>query len=173
VVAILSLGRFSFAQDDPNLEIGLKPYGSYQAGKIDVVNLDNGNVSLYQILRHIPQRGGKLDIDYFFRYNGKSYTVDSNCDPVAGCNPTWVLSNDVGGADSNAAGVEVTQNFVAARSGQAVLHGCDQASNTCSYDHISTLALADGGSHTMGNFPHAGFDNSPGGGRRVQWRSQP
>jgi RHS repeat-associated protein len=165
VVAILSLRCLSFAQDSPNLEIGLKPYGSYQAGKIDVVNLENGNVSLYQILRHIPQRGGKLDLDYYFRYNNKSYTVDSNCDPLAGCNPTWVLSetNDLGAADTVAAGVEVTQNFVASRSGQAVLNGCDQASNTCWYDHISTVALVDGGSHTMGNFPHAGYDNAPAG----------
>src|SRR5208282_908731 len=62
------------AQDNPDFEIGLKPYGSYHGGNIDQVNLGNGSLSVDIPLISYPQRGGKLTLDFALHYfNGSSY----------------------------------------------------------------------------------------------------
>lgn len=58
-----------------NLEQGLKPFGQYQGGNIDSVSLINGNVSLHIPLVSYPQRG-QLTLDFFIRYNNKSWSVE-------------------------------------------------------------------------------------------------
>ena len=64
------------AQDSPNLENGLKAYGSYDETAVDTVNLSNGNLIL-----HVPlpfsyaQRGGKLGAAYYLVQNSKSWQV--------------------------------------------------------------------------------------------------
>ncbi len=64
------------AQDDPNFEIGLKPFGSYQMGNIDNINLGNGSLGVDIPLISYPQRGGKLTLDFALHYfNGSSYQV--------------------------------------------------------------------------------------------------
>jgi RHS repeat-associated protein len=64
----------AFAQNEPNLEIGYKPYGSYSGGGIDPVNLMNGDLTL-QIPLPIsyPQRGGRLDHQVFLMLHGKGW----------------------------------------------------------------------------------------------------
>src|SRR5258708_29337388 len=52
------------AQSPPNLENGFKPYGSYDGGRIDTVNLMNGNLILHiRAPFHYGQRG-TLDPHY-------------------------------------------------------------------------------------------------------------
>src|SRR5437016_3339925 len=52
----------AFAQSEPNLEIGFKPYGSYHGNEVDTLGLMNGNLSLHiPYPYHYPQRGGRLD----------------------------------------------------------------------------------------------------------------
>ena len=61
IVLGLSFGT-AVAQNDPTLDIGLKPYGSYHGGDLDSVNLTNGNLTL-----HIPlSRGAK---GLFWKHN--------------------------------------------------------------------------------------------------------
>jgi RHS repeat-associated protein len=81
-----------FAQDDPNFEIGLKPFGSYQMGNIDTINLSNGSLGVDIPLLSYPQRGGKLTLDFTLHYfNGSSYQIqacysepfDTGCDHEA------------------------------------------------------------------------------------------
>lgn len=77
---------FAFAQADVNVEQGTKPYGSYMGGDIDSVSLTNGNLNLHIPLVSYPQRGGRLKLEFFLRYNNK------------GCHPSgaaWVC-DDVG-----------------------------------------------------------------------------
>src|SRR2546430_17720473 len=66
---------FCVAQTSPDLEQGVKPYGAYQGGNIDSVGLANGNVMAHIPMASYPQRGGKLRLNFFARYNNKSWTV--------------------------------------------------------------------------------------------------
>jgi hypothetical protein len=88
---LLALPIFAFAaksahaQADPNFEIGLKPYGSYQMGNIDTVSLGNGSLAVDIPLLSYPQRGGKLKLDIDLEYlNGSTY-YETPCFPVVGC----------------------------------------------------------------------------------------
>ncbi len=63
----LSFTRLA-AQTDSPFEMGLKPYGSYHGGDIDVVNLNNGKVDLHAPLFSYPQRG-KLHMGFTLRYS--------------------------------------------------------------------------------------------------------
>jgi len=57
VAVILSTGISLLGQDSPNMEQGIKPYGSYHGGDLDSVNLLNGNLTLHIPLISYPQRG--------------------------------------------------------------------------------------------------------------------
>ncbi|HET6933105.1 MAG TPA: RHS repeat-associated core domain-containing protein [Candidatus Acidoferrum sp.] len=63
------------AQVPPDVEQGLKPFGSYQHGNIDSVSLTNGNVMLHIPLVSYPQRGSKLSLGFFIRYNNKGWHI--------------------------------------------------------------------------------------------------
>ena len=74
LMAVALLAQSVRAQDDPNFEIGLKPYGSYHMGNIDTISLANGSLGVDIPLISYPQRGGKLTLDFSLHYsNGSSY----------------------------------------------------------------------------------------------------
>src|SRR6516225_7316707 len=77
IIASVLVAAFAAAQQGHNAQQGYTLFGSFQGGDIDSVNLSNGNLVLQGPLWRVPQRGGKLDLDYFFLYNNKSYFV--NC----------------------------------------------------------------------------------------------
>src|SRR5260221_6018775 len=85
---LLAMTLAAVAQEEPNLARGLTPYGSYNEGNIDNVNLSNGNVNIRMDLWRVPQRG-KLNLDYFWMYNNKSFFVEEACDINAGCTDFW------------------------------------------------------------------------------------
>jgi hypothetical protein len=62
----------AFAQTTPDLEMGLKPFGSYEGGNIDTVNLSNGNLLLWIPLLSYPQRG-QAELTFYIRYNNKGF----------------------------------------------------------------------------------------------------
>src|SRR5258708_3542981 len=74
----LMLGPGLCAQQQPNVDKGVKMYGSYDGSEIDTVNLQNGNLML-----HIapplsyPQRG-KLDSHMLLSITSKNWTVGSD-----------------------------------------------------------------------------------------------
>ena len=70
VSAISTLAR---AQMPPSLDQGLKPYGSFQHGNIDSVNLANGNLVFHAPLVSYPQRGGKLSLTFELLYSAKGW----------------------------------------------------------------------------------------------------
>ena len=60
LVSIFVLAVFcsiAFAQTNPNLEVGFKPYGAYDDTAFDSVNVANGNLTLHIPLFEYPQRG--------------------------------------------------------------------------------------------------------------------
>ena len=91
VVALFIAANISaFSQnDDPAMEIGFKPYGSYHGGDLDSINLSNGFLNLHIPVVNYPQRG---DISYTVELlynNTKGWSVFSNCSNQNTCNPVW------------------------------------------------------------------------------------
>jgi hypothetical protein len=62
------------AQNDPISEQGIKPYGAYHGGNIDVVSLVNGKLDLHAPLFSYPQRG-KLHLGFTLRYTNPSISL--------------------------------------------------------------------------------------------------
>jgi RHS repeat-associated protein len=77
------------AQDLPEFEIGLKPYGTYHGGDIDSVSLTNGNLTLHIPLFNHPQRGGKLIHESMILHNGKTWRLHYNCNQYGICTGAW------------------------------------------------------------------------------------
>src|ERR1051326_522571 len=72
LVVILICCR-AFAQEPFDLQKGLTPYGSYNGGNLDSVNMLNGNVTLHIPLISFPQRGRTLDLNYSIYDNDKKF----------------------------------------------------------------------------------------------------
>lgn len=89
IVLLMNFG-FAVAQNDPSLDTGLKPYGSYHGGDLDSVNLTNGNLTLHIPLAAYPQRGS-LGYTPRMTYNSKGgWYVVPNCNSKTGvCSPYW------------------------------------------------------------------------------------
>jgi len=69
------------AQQDPNFELGLKPFGSYSAGNIDAITLGSGSLNVDIPLISYPQRGGKLKLGFSVRYFNGSVSGSVQCYP--------------------------------------------------------------------------------------------
>jgi len=76
----------SQAQVSPNLEQGIKPYGSYHGGDIDSVSLLNGNLFVKIPLYSLPQRGTELVMGSSLTYNDKGFNLNTvgTCPPTKG-----------------------------------------------------------------------------------------
>ena len=99
--ALLAFSLPSRAQDNPNLEQGVKPYGDFHGGNIDAVNLGSGGLSFAIEIWKIPQRGG-LQLPITLRYNSKMWNNTTLCGSVR-CSPTWMYGVD-GLTEGNGAG---------------------------------------------------------------------
>jgi hypothetical protein len=64
----------AWSQATPDVEQGLKPFGSYHGGAIDQVSLTNGNLTLQAGLFSYSQRGGDLAYPIVLRYNNKNFS---------------------------------------------------------------------------------------------------
>jgi RHS repeat-associated protein len=84
LIAVIIVGSISlWGQVDPNVEQGMKPYGSFEGSDIDSVSLTNGNLTIHQPLWSAPQRGNiGLTIDLI--YNNKSFTAARTPTPCGG-----------------------------------------------------------------------------------------
>src|SRR5579864_3044335 len=77
----LTAGVRNVQAQDPIFEQGLKPFGSFQGGDIDNVNLLNGYVNLHIPLVSYPQRGGKLHLDLYLNFAAQMFlTVRDTCE---------------------------------------------------------------------------------------------
>jgi RHS repeat-associated protein len=89
IVVICACAR-ALAQATPDVEQGLKPFGSYHGGSLDNVNLTNGNLFFHADLFSYSQRGGELAYPIALQYNGKNFSMyQTPCPPGtkvgAGC----------------------------------------------------------------------------------------
>jgi RHS repeat-associated protein len=94
VIAILFFAGnlLSYAQDDPILGMGFMPYGTYQGGNPDSVNLSNGFLNLHISLASVPQRG---EIRYAPQviYMPGSWSTQANCSNQNTCSPFWIYKS--------------------------------------------------------------------------------
>jgi hypothetical protein len=82
LVPLLLLVPVVAAQVSPDLEQGMKPYGSYHGGAIDQVSLTNQNLTLQAPLFAYSQRGGELAYPIVLRYNNKNFSLyQTPCSP--------------------------------------------------------------------------------------------
>src|ERR1700743_2478848 len=90
-VALLVAGTLSaFCQDDPDIEFGFKPFGSYHGGDLDTGNLENKVLNLHIPLMEYPQRGA-ISYAPFIQYMNHGWSVTSNCSKQTGvCQPRWI-----------------------------------------------------------------------------------
>jgi hypothetical protein len=61
------------AQTAPKLDDGMRPYGSYHGGEVDSISLPGGNLNIHIPIISFPQRGGKLNVEYFLRLTSKNW----------------------------------------------------------------------------------------------------
>jgi hypothetical protein len=75
----LTLTAIAYPQSStPDIQNGLVPYGAFQHGDVDHVNLANGNVLLSIPLVSYPQRGGKLKLSFSAIENNKGWRINLN-----------------------------------------------------------------------------------------------
>ena len=114
--------RRADAQDVSGLEQGIKPYGSYDGGNLDSVNLANGSLSLHIPLISYPQRGGKLNVGFSIAYSNPTIGFLNgqrpNC-PVPNepslCYPsngTYIFESNTDAYFLGEYGVSVVPNFI-------------------------------------------------------------
>ena len=116
------------AQTDPIDEQGLKPFGSYHGGDIDVVNLMHGKLDLHAPVVSYPQRGGKLKMGFTLRYDNPIPFITEICTPTCIYQTTFFSK-----------GVQVLPDFKMSLAGIVV-----------NQKNVDSLVLADGSSHELG-----------------------
>lgn len=149
LICCLCLSLTSNAQTNPNLEIGLKPYGSFEGGNIDSINLTNGNLSIKIPLFSYPQRGS-FPANLHLSYNNKNWYVFQWCQNAI-CHDQWrwrwqttqgVFLNADGGVGVTYAPLIPGQNSV----------------------YVFTATTSDGASHMMVPNNAGGYETADGTG---------
>jgi hypothetical protein len=79
----IGLCSHGWAQLDYLPQVGIKEFATYQYSDIDSVDLSTGNVNLHIPLVGFPQKGGKLRLNFFIRYNEPQwYAVVGDVTPL-------------------------------------------------------------------------------------------
>jgi hypothetical protein len=92
-LTFLFLALSAYAQMNPNTDVGLNPFGSYDGSGIDSVNLATGDLTIHIPLFSYPQRG-TLKSASVMALNAKIFKVFQNCNSQTGvCNDSWKLSS--------------------------------------------------------------------------------
>src|SRR5262249_39366983 len=82
-IVLCTLSLAIHAQTNPDLEQGIKPYGSYHGGSLDQVSLSNGNLFFQAPLFSYAQRGA-LSYPLVLQYNNKNFS-SYQVSPPPGC----------------------------------------------------------------------------------------
>jgi RHS repeat-associated protein len=139
----LIVGSAAKAQSNPLESQGVTPWGSYQHGDVDSVNLMNGGVVIHIPLYSLPQRG-RLSLSFSIGGNMNSFHVSNAC--KSGC---YQVSRVDGSAD-NPVGPRL--NLDQALSAGPAQYRYPANSNT--FYNVFSVQDATGANHTLG------YDNS-------------
>jgi hypothetical protein len=94
-IVVFGINHTSFAQTNPNLENGIKPFGSYDANSIDSISIANGALSLHIPLLSYMQRGNLQSLNYLISFGSKNFYIDPHCvtqSEEETCSPYWQLT---------------------------------------------------------------------------------
>jgi RHS repeat-associated protein len=147
------------AQTTPDLEQGLKPFGSYHGGAIDNVSLTNGNLFLRADLLSYSQRGSDLDYPIVLQYNNKNLSLYQGppCAPPPSkqCTIQVVFGPNPLGTTMASAGNSVTIGFegfqrIATAPGAGINTGL-QLSGSPIYLKPPSVLMPDGAVHQLIN----------------------
>jgi RHS repeat-associated protein len=135
LLAFFTLGvQAGFAQTNPNLETGIKPFGSYEETTFDSISNTNGNLTLHIPLFGYPQRGD-AQAQIKIVYNNKGWSVWDDC--ISGvCTERWTWKGSFVGFQVDGGMVGINQTWV-------MYFG----NNT----HVDTAYTADGSAHPIGS----------------------
>ncbi len=147
--AFCALALPVIAQDEPGLEQGLKPFGTYEGNDIDSVSMTSGNLNVHIPLLSYPQRGGKLTLSFLLRYNRVQFNTATHCNNTPPLDCELIVSPAVG-PNSPATGPSGIYPDEAQRFDQmytAQTRGC--------YPTFPPVCfMGDGASHWLGKVPN-------------------
>lgn len=134
-------GQSAGAQDDPNFETGIKPYGSYHAGNIDVIDLLNAGLSVDIPLMEYPQTGGRISFGFSLHFvdAGYYYTVGYIYDDygdVIGTTTDWENSTSI-------PGWTIRQDDIPVARIQTIYNSDN------SEDQVGSITMSDGAVHQL------------------------
>jgi len=78
----------------PDIEEGTKPYGAFHGGDIDQVSLSSGKLEVNIPLLSYPQRGGKLKLAFWLRWQNPIAVARVNCPGGGGCTYDSFFANN-------------------------------------------------------------------------------
>ena len=133
---LLLIALPAYCQQDPTVDDGFKPWGSFQGSDIDSVNLENGNLMLHIPIASYPQRGGLLKLGYTARYNSIAWAVQSTTNHLKGTiTQHWTFKG--GGVGISQNGLVLTKQYL----DDNQMSGLDAV----------TVTTADGSQHILEN----------------------
>jgi YD repeat-containing protein len=139
---LILAARPAVAQDDPNFQAGVRPYGSYHGGNIDGISLLNGSLTVKIPLMSYPQRGGKLRLNLSLIYENKGYFGDNVCVPIP---PGPGMSCQIV-YTPNGSGFRIVDDDSLSTRATSVPNGFPAG-----FTDINNIVMADGSSHNLGD----------------------
>ncbi|HET9364697.1 MAG TPA: hypothetical protein VFP71_06840, partial [Candidatus Angelobacter sp.] len=146
------------AQSPPDVDQGMKLYGSWHGGAIDTVNIVNGNVFVHADLFSYSQRGAELAYPVMFEYNNKNLSLyQTPCPPGTklghGCNlqQTVIFGPNPLRSQNRSLGNSVTVGYEGlAQVGQSGLIDTSLAFNGGEiYVNTNSVVTPDGSTHQL------------------------
>lgn len=147
-ILLLAFFQTGLAQTNPNLETGLKPFGSYDDAAFDTVSLTNGNLILHIPIFDYPQRGN-LKAQFALTYNGKGWKAFMDCVGTS-CISVW------DGINVAAVGLQLDGGEVG-----DIFSNVKLPSRTI---QVYTAITSDGGTHQLAATSHGGYESIDGSG---------
>jgi RHS repeat-associated protein len=153
VLAFCPAIQSACSQSSFTVDVGLNAYHSYHGGDIDNVSLDTGNLTISIPILSYPQRGKSLKADFALIYNGTGRAYQQITCIQGRCTDGWIATSlqyysmalTQASAAAGSPALFDLQDIVLAQKDVQI-----PGSNPASYWILSTVASADGGSHTLG-----------------------
>ena len=144
--SIFALSTVATAQEDSDLQMGLKSFGDYQQGEYDSVDLTATKLNVHIPLWSYPQKGNVLHVNFSIHYDSLSYHQPTSCPGGPPC--PWALVGVGGpfGQDMNTAKIMSTAGIPALQH-QDTFHS---PPNQYYLYSSWTLTESDGETHHMG-----------------------
>src|SRR5947209_16027269 len=87
---LASAGMYLYAQENPNLDVGFRPFGSFEGSDFDTISIGTRTASIFYPIVSWPQRGSQLKASLNLVYKNKAWGVRETCNLQTGnCTFKW------------------------------------------------------------------------------------